>query len=88
MHERKTGARAFSEQYRRAGKKEKGKMLDDFVSAAGCSRSYAARMLRNHRRRRPANALLAVQRATVAAAVPAPAICGTLSGHEPALPAG
>jgi len=52
MHERKTVTKAFSASYRRARKKEKGRILDEFVERTGyASRVYAARVLRGHGRR-------------------------------------
>lgn len=51
MMERRTVTKALCEQYRKAGKKGKGVILDEFVKAAGYNRSYAGRLLRNHGRR-------------------------------------
>lgn len=52
MHERKTVTKALAKQYRRAAKKEKGRLLDQFVEATGYNRVYAARLLRNFGMRR------------------------------------
>jgi len=52
MQERKTVTKALAEQYRRAGKKEKGRLLGGFVEATGYTRVYAARLLRNFGARR------------------------------------
>ena len=43
--------KALCVQYRRAKKKKKGRLLDEFVEATGHNRVYAARILRNHGRR-------------------------------------
>ena len=51
MHERKTVSKAFSGRYRRARKKEKARILDDFVESTGYNRVYAARVLRGHGQR-------------------------------------
>ncbi|MBX7255141.1 MAG: transposase [Candidatus Hydrogenedentes bacterium] len=51
MQERRVVTKALAEQFRRAGKRDKGRMLDDFVKATGYNRSYAAGLLRNHGRR-------------------------------------
>jgi len=51
MQERKVLTKALAERFRRAGKKEKGRILTEFVEAAGYNRSYAAFLLRNHGRR-------------------------------------
>jgi len=37
-----------SERYRRAQKKEKGKILDEFCKLTGYNRKYAGRTLRKH----------------------------------------
>jgi hypothetical protein len=47
MDERKTVTKALAEQYRRGAKKDKGRLLDEFVQATGYNRVYAARLLRN-----------------------------------------
>jgi hypothetical protein len=51
MQERKTLTKAMAQQYRRGSKKDKGKVLTQFVEATGYNRVYAARLLRNHGRR-------------------------------------
>jgi hypothetical protein len=51
MKERKTLTKALAEQYRRASKKHKGSVLDQFVDATGYNRHHAAWLLRNHGRR-------------------------------------
>lgn len=51
MKERKTITKALSEQYRRASKKDKGNLLNQFVEATGYDRCYARRLLRNHGRK-------------------------------------
>ena len=51
MDERKTVTKALAEQYRRAAKKEKGRLLAQFVEATGYNPVYASRLLRNYGRR-------------------------------------
>jgi hypothetical protein len=51
MRERLVLVKAFARQYRRATKRGKGQLLDDFVAATGYHRQYAARLLRHHGRR-------------------------------------
>jgi hypothetical protein len=51
MQERKVVTKALAEQFRRARKKVKGQILDEFVEATEYTRSYAAWLLRNHGRR-------------------------------------
>jgi hypothetical protein len=51
MQERKTVTKAMANQYRRAPKKTKGRILDEFVEATGYNRVYAARVLRGHGKR-------------------------------------
>jgi len=46
MRERRVLVKAFAKGYRKAGKKEKGQILDRFVEATGYQRRYAARVLR------------------------------------------
>ncbi|MCR9144593.1 MAG: ISNCY family transposase, partial [bacterium] len=46
MNERRTLAKVFAEKYRRARKKDKGILLDEFVELTGYNRSYATRALR------------------------------------------
>ena len=50
MKERRVLTKALCAQYRKAGKKEKGALLDRFVEATGYNRVYGARLLRNHGR--------------------------------------
>ena len=50
MKERKRIAEATAGRYRKAGKKEKGTMLNEFVELTGFARSYAAQVLRNQGR--------------------------------------
>ena len=50
MKERKRIAEATAGRYRKAGKKEKGVILNEFVELTGFARSYAALVLRNHGR--------------------------------------
>jgi hypothetical protein len=50
MKERKRIAEASGGRYRKAGKKEKGAILDEFVELTGFARSYAALVLRNQGR--------------------------------------
>ena len=44
---RKKGSLQMTRRYRRAGKKEKGKILDAFCALTGYNRSYAVFLLRN-----------------------------------------
>ena len=46
MTERQAVLRELTERYRRAGKKERGTILDECVALCGYSRSYAGRCLR------------------------------------------
>src|SRR5215831_20148836 len=48
MAERRAVARATGRRYRRGRKKEKQKILDEFVELTGYNRCYARRVLRNH----------------------------------------
>lgn len=50
MKERKRLAEATAGRYRKAGKKEKGVILNEFVESTGFARSYAALVLRNQGR--------------------------------------
>jgi hypothetical protein len=50
MKERKRIAEATAGRYRKAGKKERGAILNEFVELTGFARSYAALVLRNHGR--------------------------------------
>ena len=51
MMDRRVVAKLECERYRKAGKKEKGRILDEFVKTAKCSRYHARWLLRNHGRR-------------------------------------
>ena len=51
MKERETVTKAFCKQYRKARKRDKKRMLDQFVESTGYNRSYACFVLRNHGRR-------------------------------------
>jgi hypothetical protein len=50
MAERRVLVKAFAGEYRRAGKKQKGTILDQLEEATGYERHYAARLLRGHHR--------------------------------------
>jgi integrase-like protein len=50
MAERKAVMKATGERYQRGRKKEKQKLLDEFVELTGYNRSYARTVLRNHGR--------------------------------------
>ena len=50
MKERKRIAEATAGRYRKAGKKERGAILNEFVELTGFARSYAALVLRNQGR--------------------------------------
>ena len=47
MDERKSVTKALAQQYRRGAKKDRGRLLDEFVEATGYNRVYAAWLLRN-----------------------------------------
>jgi len=51
MQERKTVTKAFAQQYRRASKKGKGALLEQFVEATGYNRCYGSQLLRGHGKR-------------------------------------
>jgi len=51
MKEREVVTKALCDQYRKARKKDKGRMLEHFVQSTGYNRSYARFVLRNHGRR-------------------------------------
>lgn len=51
MIDRQVVAKLECERYRKAGKKQKGRILDEFVKTAKCSRYHARWLLRNHGRR-------------------------------------
>jgi hypothetical protein len=53
MKERQAVTKKTAERYRRAGKKQKGQMLDEFVALTGYNRWYAVGLLRGGRRRSP-----------------------------------
>ncbi len=60
MTERRVLAKHYAEEYQRARKSEKGKILDRFVEATGYHRVHAAWLLRNHGKRvwiRPGHAV-------------------------------
>jgi hypothetical protein len=61
MKERKRIAEATAGRYRKAGKKEKGAILNEFVELTGFARSYAALVLRNQGRVIPVNRKLRVR---------------------------
>lgn len=51
MRERKVVTKAMAEQYRRATKREKGRLLDQLVEATGYNRHYAAWLLKRYGKR-------------------------------------
>lgn len=51
MKERQVVTKAMAQGYRRARKKRRGEILDEFVEATGYNRVYAAQLLRNHGKR-------------------------------------
>ena len=51
MSERRTITRLYAERYHRAGKKEKGELLDEYLKLTGYDRCYGAWLLRAHGRR-------------------------------------
>lgn len=51
MIDRRMLTKLKCERYRKATKREKGRILDAFVEEAQCSRDHARRLLRNHGRR-------------------------------------
>lgn len=61
MKERKRIADATAGRYRKASKKEKGAILNEFVELTGFARSYAAMVLRNQGRVVPVNRKLRVR---------------------------
>jgi hypothetical protein len=61
MKERKRIAEATAGRYRKAGKKEKGVILNEFVELTGFARSYAALVLRNQGRVVPVSRKLRVR---------------------------
>jgi hypothetical protein len=52
MRTRKSLVREAAKRYRRARKKDKGQILDEFVALTGYNRCYAARVLRSSQKRR------------------------------------
>jgi hypothetical protein len=50
MAERRVLTKAMCERYRKATKKVKGRILDEYVEATGQTRCYARLVLRNHGR--------------------------------------
>jgi len=48
MQERRVVTKEYAARYRRASKKEKGRMLGEFVASTGYNRVYAARLLRGY----------------------------------------
>ncbi len=52
MREKKALSRQTAARYRRSGKKQKGRILDEFVASTGYTRKYAGWILRNWGRRR------------------------------------
>ena len=50
MKDKRLLTKAFCEQYRKASKRHKGEILNQFVTATGYARSYASSLLRNHGR--------------------------------------
>src|SRR6266446_5990228 len=48
MSERRSVAKAMAARYRRATKKQKGGMLDEFIALTGYNRRYAIGLLRGH----------------------------------------
>lgn len=50
MQERRAVTKALAQRYRKASKKDKGRMLDEFVAVTGYHRWYAVSLLRGHGR--------------------------------------
>jgi len=46
MRERRVVTKEYAARYRKASRKEKGRMLAEFVASTGCNRVYGARLLR------------------------------------------
>lgn len=61
MIDRQVVAKLECERYRKARKKEKGRILDEFVKTAKCSRYHARWLLRNHGRRIEVKPLIFVE---------------------------
>ena len=55
MAERRVLVRGMAARYRRSGKKEKGRMLDELVEVTGYQRSYAAWLLNRQGRQQRRN---------------------------------
>ena len=51
MTDRRTMVKHHAKEYQRASKGKKSRVLDVFVEATGCNRTYAARVLRRHGQR-------------------------------------
>lgn len=51
MNERRSVVKAMAPRYRKAGKKDKGRLLDELVALTGYHRCYAIGLLRGHGRR-------------------------------------
>src|SRR5690242_8194215 len=51
MNERRTVTKLFAERYRRATKKEKGELLNEYLKMTGYDRCYGAWLLRGHGKR-------------------------------------
>jgi len=85
MDERKTVTKALAEQYRRAAKKEKRRLLGQFAEATGFNRVYAARLLRNYGRRQevaPGVVVEATGRGRRGNPAPAPVRRGCVKGAD------
>ncbi len=52
MNERKKITKIMAERYRKATKKEKGKILDEFISLTNYHRTYASYLLSSHKKKR------------------------------------
>ncbi|HQG82177.1 MAG TPA: transposase family protein [Caldisericia bacterium] len=52
MNERKKIAKIMAERYRKATKKEKGKILDEFIALTNYHRTYASYLLSSHKKKR------------------------------------
>jgi len=61
MNERKGVTKALCERYRKATKKDKGRILNEFVQDTGYDRCYARRLLRSHGKRVTVAAGVAVE---------------------------
>ena len=65
MNERKAVTKATAERYARAGKKEKGRILDEFTLLTGYNQSYARYVLRHFGERKVLRPCEAVKRKKV-----------------------